>query len=138
MADRPDLWCDLATPGDGERSYQLAFRDDEVEIWFISWPQDTRIEMHDHDGSSGALAVLDGSLMETRAVPGGVHRRVLGTGNCASFPPGYIHDVSNQLPVPAVSVHAYSPPIEQVTYYAVEDGIPVPVRTEALREGVPT
>jgi len=128
------LHADVAPGG---RSYQLAFRDGDVEVWFISWPRDTSIEMHDHDNSSGALAVLDGSLTETRAVPGSVHRRVLGTRNCASFPPGYIHDISNPLPIRAMSVHAYSPPIEQMTFYAVEAGIPVPVRTETVLEGVP-
>lgn len=75
VTDRPGLWFELATPSDGERSYELAFRDHEVEVWFISWPQDAGIEMHDHDQSCGALAVLDGSLMETRAAPGDVHRR---------------------------------------------------------------
>jgi hypothetical protein len=31
-----------------------------------------------------------------------------------------VHDVVNRVPAPAVSVHAYSPPLTAMFYYAVE------------------
>ena len=47
----------------------------------------------------------------------------------ATIEPGQVHDVRNELVEPAVSIHAYSPRLTEMTYYAWRDGAAAPVRT---------
>ncbi len=49
----------------------------------------------------------------------GLRPRRLRAGRSAGFPLGHVHDVGNPAPAPAVSVHAYSPPLTAMSYYAV-------------------
>ncbi len=41
----------------------------------------------------------------------------MSAGRVRSFGPGYIHDVRNTSEAVAVSVHAYSPPLNEMTRY---------------------
>jgi hypothetical protein len=47
--------------------------------------------------------------------------RRLRAGRGATFGLGHVHDVVNVRPEHAVSVHAYSPPLTAMSYYAVDD-----------------
>jgi hypothetical protein len=97
--------------------------DDVVDVWLISWAQEQVAELHDHAGSLGALTVVSGDLLEQRWVPGeGLRARTLRAGRGAAFPLGHVHDVANHLEAPAVSVHAYSPPLTAMSYYEVAAG----------------
>jgi len=96
-----------------------------ADVWLISWPQHQGAELHDHCGSMGALTVVQGTLTEHRWLPCGgrpplVPRR-LTRGSRAGFPIGYVHDVVNNDPEPALSVHAYSPPLTAMSYYEIDD-----------------
>ena len=104
------------------RWYQLLRSDDFVDVWLISWATSQAAELHDHGGSLGALTVLSGSLNEYRWDGRRLRRRRLDAGDQAGFPLGWVHDVGNPAPAPAVSVHAYSPPLTAMSYYAVEQG----------------
>jgi mannose-6-phosphate isomerase-like protein (cupin superfamily) len=108
------------------RWYRLLRADDLVDVWLISWATEQAAELHDHAGSLGALAVVSGSLLEQRWVGDGLRARRLGAGRSAGFPLGHVHDVGNPAVEPAVSVHAYSPPLTAMSYYAVTDGGPGP------------
>lgn len=110
-----------------ERWHQRLYRDRRVDIWLISWLPDQGTRLHDHGGSAGAFAVLTGML--TESVPSGyqdARMRVRDTdrpaGSTVRFGRHYIHDVRNLAQRPAVSVHAYSPPLTSMTYYDVADG----------------
>jgi hypothetical protein len=97
-----------------------------ADVWLISWPQHQAAELHDHCGSIGALTVVQGTLTEHRWLPsqrgsGGLVPRRLRTGSHAGFPIGYVHDVVNLDQVPALSVHAYSPPLTAMSYYEIDD-----------------
>ena len=94
------------------RWYQLLRTDDYVDVWLISWATEQAAELHDHAGSLGALTVVSGSLLEQRWVP---------AGRSAGFPLGHVHDVANPAVEPAVSVHAYSPPLTAMSYYAIDE-----------------
>ncbi|MGE3286284.1 MAG: cysteine dioxygenase family protein [Pseudonocardia sp.] len=96
--------------------------DDYVDIWLIGWATDQNTELHDHAGSLGALTVVSGTLTEQRWSPltRRLRTRPLHAGHSVSFAPGHVHDVVNHAPAPAVSVHAYSPPLTAMSYYAVE------------------
>jgi hypothetical protein len=110
-----------------ERWHQRLYRDRRVDVWLISWLPEQGTRLHDHGGSAGAFAVLTGAL--TESVPSGyqdARMRVRDTerpaGSCVRFGRHYIHDVRNLAQRPAVSVHAYSPPLTSMTYYDVADG----------------
>jgi hypothetical protein len=93
-----------------------------VDLWLISWATEQAAELHDHAGSLGALTVVSGSLTEERWTRAGLRSRGLSAGRSVGFPLGHAHDMVNCATQPAVSVHAYSPPLTAMSYYAVEPG----------------
>ena len=105
------------------RWYRRLYADPFVDVWLISWATEQATELHDHAGSLGALTVVSGELEESRWVPadGGLRTRRLRSGRGAAFGLGHVHDVVNTGPEHAVSVHAYSPPLTAMSYYAVDD-----------------
>ncbi|GAB3211695.1 cysteine dioxygenase [Marinactinospora thermotolerans] len=111
---------------DAEERWSTRLRgDDYTDIWLITWTRDQSTSLHDHAGSLGALTVVSGSLTEQawRSGPrgGGLRGRRLTAGHSAGFPVGHVHDVLNVADTPAVSVHAYSPPLTAMSYYVVDD-----------------
>jgi quercetin dioxygenase-like cupin family protein len=102
------------------RWYRLLRSDSYVDVWLISWAMEQTAELHDHAGSLGALTVVSGSLVEQRWVGDGLRARRMRAGRSVGFPLGHVHDVGNPASTPAVSVHAYSPPLTAMSYYAVE------------------
>jgi predicted metal-dependent enzyme (double-stranded beta helix superfamily) len=115
---------------DGARRWhQRLYRDQRVDLWLISWLPSQGTQLHDHGGSAGAFAVLSGELAEAIYQPGAAgsgtrpalveRRRVSGSGT--GFGPHYVHDVRNLSQEPAVSVHAYSPPLTSMSFYDVDD-----------------
>ena len=106
------------------RWYQRLYADPFVDVWLISWVAEHATELHDHAGSLGALTVVSGVLQEQRWVPadGALRTRRLRAGRGATFGLGHVHDVVNTEPAHAVSVHAYSPPLTAMSYYAVDRG----------------
>lgn len=111
----------LARPDLDERRYDLLETADDFEIWAIHWPQGQGLELHDHGGSVGALWVVEGMLEEhyVRSEQT-LGRRTIVSGGGAAFGPHYVHDVVNAQVAPATSVHAYSPPMESMTFYRQE------------------
>ena len=105
------------------RWYRRLHADPFVDVWLISWVAEQATELHDHAGSLGALTVVSGVLDEQRWVAreGALRHRRLRAGRGATFGLGHVHDVVNTEPVHAVSVHAYSPPLTAMSYYAVDD-----------------
>jgi hypothetical protein len=107
------------------RWHQRLYRDPRLDIWLISWLPTQGTQLHDHGGSSGAFAVLSGELSEAVYQHRGAtdplreHQRPAGT--TVGFGPHYVHDVRNLSAAPAVSVHAYSPPLASMNFYDVED-----------------
>jgi hypothetical protein len=102
------------------RWYRLLRTDGYVDVWLISWATEQAAELHDHAGSLGALTVVSGSLVEKRWTGAGLRTRRLQAGRGAGFPLGHVHDVGNPAETPAVSVHAYSPPLSAMSYYSVQ------------------
>src|SRR4051794_34969818 len=98
-------------------------QDDDVDVWLISWTAEQGTELHDHGGSSGAFTVVEGVLNEyvwsgrQPDGPGLLVNNLRPEGEVIAFGPQYVHDVRNHVDRPAVSVHAYSPPISLMRYY---------------------
>jgi hypothetical protein len=89
------------------------------EVRLLSWQNDRSSDWHDHGGSSGAFYVADGALSERYRGDDGVAiaSRRLAAGQHGAFGPSHVHDVVHAAGRPAVSVHAYSPPLTGLTYY---------------------
>lgn len=116
-----------------DRWFARLHGDDEVDVWLISWGPGHRTELHDHGGSLGAVTLLSGSLDEFRWDGEQLRRRRLTAGDQAAFPLGWVHDVVwaptgpraaatlSGPGEPALSVHAYSPPLTVMSYYEVTD-----------------
>jgi len=105
-----------------QRWYRRLHGDGYLDVWLIGWATEQATELHDHAGSLGALTVVSGGLVEHRWSPRArrLRSRPLPAGRSVSFAPGHVHDVTNRAVAPAVSVHAYSPPLTAMSYYAVE------------------
>ncbi len=75
---------------------------------------------HDHDLSAGALSVVRGSVCEERLVLGGApSSRTLSAGESLTFAASDIHRVAHAGSEPAVTLHAYSPPLWRMGAYEV-------------------
>lgn len=107
-----------------QRWYRLLSSDGYVDVWLISWATEQSAELHDHAGSLGALTVVHGALTEHRWAPerSALRTRSLRAGTSVGFGLGHVHDVTNSAAEPAISVHAYSPPLTAMSYYRVEPG----------------
>jgi mannose-6-phosphate isomerase-like protein (cupin superfamily) len=92
---------------------------DDYETWLLTWLPGQRTGFHDHGGASGAFAVAQGDLRETLASPGStrLRHRTARSGAVLSFGGQHVHEVRNAGHVPAVSVHAYSPPLSAMRRY---------------------
>jgi hypothetical protein len=121
------------------RWYRQLSSADGADVWLIGWATGQATELHDHGGSLGALTVVSGVLAEYRWAPhrGGIRSRRLRAGRSQGFRLGHVHDVVNPGVVPAVSVHAYSPPLTVMSYYAVEPGVVALRRLRTIPDGLP-
>jgi quercetin dioxygenase-like cupin family protein len=105
-----------------ERWHQRIYRDRRVDVWLISWLPAQGTQLHDHGGSSGSFTVLSGTLTEAVLGGGTLRDNERRTGDSVGFAAHYVHDVRNLSDSPAVSVHAYSPPLTTMTFYDLADG----------------
>ncbi len=117
VASRRDLFDDLVVHESGGWSLHL-FVNESFGVKIESWGEDHLVNWHDHGGSSGAFAVTSGTLVEQYRSDDfvGIECRHLRVGDLASFGADHVHDVYRS-GAPAVSVHAYSPPLTGMTHY---------------------
>jgi hypothetical protein len=102
-----------------ERWHQRLYRDRRVDLWLISWLPSQGTQLHDHGGSAGGFTVVRGQLTETTVANGRLHDISRVASDSVGFGKHYVHDVRNGSHQPAVSVHAYSPPLASMNFYYV-------------------
>ena len=120
LAARENEWRDLVEHRPDARTYAQVHRDEHVAIWLICWMNDHDTGYHDHDLSSGAVAVAAGAVREERLVLGGAPAaRTVHAGDAFTFGAADIHRVSHTGSEPAVTLHAYSPPLWRMGSYEV-------------------
>jgi predicted metal-dependent enzyme (double-stranded beta helix superfamily) len=120
---RPELWQPLVRADAAERTYELLHRDELLELYVVCWMDGHDTGFHDHDHSAAAIAVLQGTITEERLALRGPVEQTLGAGEHVAIAPEAIHRVRHAAGAPAVSLHAYSPPLNRVgTYEVASDG----------------
>lgn len=118
FAARPEEWIGQVRLDAEGRWYERLRASEDHDVWVITWLPGQATGFHDHGPSSGAFTVAWGVLAEhhdgtAEAVTAGATR---------TFGPGYVHDVRNTSAAPVVSVHAYSPPLTEMTRYDLTPG----------------
>jgi predicted metal-dependent enzyme (double-stranded beta helix superfamily) len=120
IAAEPESWRGRVRHGTPERHFEQLWRDDDVDVWVITWTNGNDTGFHDHDVSRGAVAVVEGELIEERLVLGGEPRRFRHrAGEAFDFDASHVHRMLQDSDTPAVSIHAYSPPLWRMGSYAI-------------------
>lgn len=125
-AARPELWRPHVRFSERDRCWSRLEGPSDVDLWLLTWTRSQYTDLHDHGRASAALTVVQGTLTEVRPDGGGgLHGDAVSVGGVRTVDPGHIHDIRNDGDEPAVSIHAYSPRLEEMTFYRVVDGVPV-------------
>ncbi len=123
LAASEDLWRDHVKHEDGARVYEQIWNDEDVNAWLICWSEDQDTGFHDHDESAAAILVLEGQVREDHLRLGTVPRtRLIGPGATFTVAPTAIHRVLHAGDRPAVTIHAYSPPLQRTGAYRLGPG----------------
>jgi predicted metal-dependent enzyme (double-stranded beta helix superfamily) len=121
LAGTPELWRPHVRHVPDRRTYELLHHDEDVMAWVISWLDDHDTGFHDHDVSSGAVHVAQGEILEERLRLGRPPvARTFGPGSTFDFSASDIHRVAHAGGGPAVTIHAYSPPLWRMGAYEIE------------------
>jgi rhodanese-related sulfurtransferase len=118
-----DGWIERVRLRAEQRWYERLYHGPDYDIWVIGWLPGQSTGFHDHGASSGALVVATGILEEHRP---GERTRVIHPGKPCAFGPDYLHDVRNVSLAPAISIHAYSPPLSEMNEYELDGSRLVP------------
>ena len=102
---------------------------EHVELVVICWLPGQHTVIHDHGVSRGVSVVVTGTLHEARYTIDHAKNGLMGTG-CCDLEPGEfavelsdtIHELGNESPYPAASLHLYSPPLVTLGAYDLHGG----------------
>jgi|HubBroStandDraft_1064217.scaffolds.fasta_scaffold133551_1 hypothetical protein len=116
-------WRHLVRHERDVRVYEQIFDDERVNAWLICWSDRQDTGFHDHDESAGGIAVIAGRVCEERLAMGSPPlARTLSAGECFNVPASAIHRVIHVGAEPAVTIHAYSPPLARMGAYRIGPG----------------
>lgn len=119
LAARTPLWERLVGHDTGRRHFASLYRDSDIDVWVLSWNRRDDTGWHDHDVSSGAVAVTRGAVTESNPRMGGEPVvRVVAAGRTFAFGPDHIHRMGGAVDG-SVSIHAYSPPLWRMGQYSI-------------------
>ncbi|MFD7003546.1 cysteine dioxygenase [Streptomyces mirabilis] len=141
----PGELLDTLTPGQGERSWaRVDTPHADWAAWLLAWGPGSSAGWHDHGTSSGAFAVISGTLTEhslargahtepdsgLRLPGGGPRSRTVAAGQVRPFGPQHVHDVLNETTEVAYSLHVYAPDLPFMRRYERRDDRLILTRTE--------
>jgi hypothetical protein len=119
LAEAPRRWHRSVAFHNDARHFTCLHRDANVDVWLICWTPSNDTGWHDHDLSSGAVAVVRGRLIEHNLALGQVSVATeVRANHVYSFGPDHIHRLVGG-DAQTVSIHAYSPPLWRMGQYAV-------------------
>lgn len=121
LAQDEGSWRHLVAFDSENRVYVNLHRDEYVDVWLLCWTPENDTGWHDHDISSGAVAVVQGALVENNlTLMHGAREIRVEAGQVFSFGGDHIHRL-NGATGDSVSIHAYSPPLWRMGQYAIND-----------------
>ncbi len=122
MGENPDIWEPLVRVDGERRRFELVYEDERMDAWVLSWMPGQGTGFHDHDVSSVGLAVVQGRVREGWLRFGVPELEFqLRAGDSRRGCPGYIHRVRHAMGEPAVTIHVYSPRLDAVGQYRVDE-----------------
>jgi hypothetical protein len=136
IGTHPEIWEPLVRVDGERRRFELVYEDERMDAWVLSWMPGQGTGFHDHYVSSVGLACVLGGVKEDWLRLGRPELEFqLRPGDTRCGGPGYIHRVGHATGEPAVTVHVYSPRLDEVGQYRVdESGVmrrePAPGRVE--------
>lgn len=96
----------------------------DAEAWLLMWTPGQGTGLHDHGGASGCFTVLRAAIWETTVDADGAERVArYEVGDIRGFDGDVIHDVRNEGPVGAVTLHLYRPELAAMTHYSRDSGV---------------
>ena len=101
----------------------LVFRNDNLEIYIITWIPGASTRIHDHPEKGCLLKVLQGELTETEYTKDDLDINYKNTKTLKKDDIGFqisnviLHKINNNTPDISVSLHIYSKPNFMITYY---------------------
>lgn len=104
------------------------YRNHELEMILIHIPSGKETAVHDHGQSIGCAMVLEGKLLNSIYRSTGDHAELSNSyfvqkGECLFSTKGLIHKMSNPTSERMVSLHVYSPPLEDMTVFKEQNGV---------------
>ncbi|MCY7782348.1 MULTISPECIES: cysteine dioxygenase [unclassified Bacillus (in: firmicutes)] len=104
------------------------FRNNELEVIVINIPPHKETAVHDHGQSIGCAMVLEGKLLNSIYRSTGDQAELSNSyfvhkGECLISTKGLIHKMSNPASERMVSLHVYSPPLEDMTVFEEQSGV---------------
>ncbi len=122
IAERPELWEPLVRVDSERRRFELVYEDDRMDAWVLSWMPGQGTGFHDHYVSGVGIACVEGTVKEDWLRFGAPELEFrLRPGDTRRGGPGYIHRVQHAMGEPAVTIHVYSPRLDEVGQYRLDD-----------------
>ena len=135
LAADPDRWRGPVRFDAARRWFRRLELADDYEVWLLSWLPGQSTGFHGHGQAAGAFAVARGTVSErTVAGVGRVRHRRFAAGRTRPFGSRHVHDVVNDFAGPAVTVHAYSPPLTTMRRYELTTSGLVHVATDRAEQ----
>jgi quercetin dioxygenase-like cupin family protein len=120
LVNAPERWEHLVRHAEDIRVFEQIWDDEDVNAWVICWSEDQDTGFHDHDESTASIAVISGQVREDRLrLDGPPTSQVITAGSTFTVPAVAIHRVLHSGQTPAVTIHAYSPPLVRSGAYRV-------------------
>jgi Cysteine dioxygenase type I len=143
LAAEPGL-TDRLPAGATERSWLALPVGPGAVAWLIAWPPGTGTGWHDHGGSRGAMITVAGELTERSAEAPADHDYASGlplpdengrirrfaAAQGRAFTGRHVHEVTNDGPVTAYSVHVYGPDLTLMRRFVPSAGMLQPIGAE--------
>ena len=126
LGNEPRFWRQFVRHDPNTRHFLQLYRDPHLDLWLICWLDAQDTGYHDHDISSGAVYVCEGTLHEDhfgRDPDGWIREKTQAHAaeSVFDFDSSYIHGVRHAGGPPATSVHAYSPALWRMGHYEPDD-----------------
>jgi len=122
IGSTPELWQPLVRIDREQRRYELVYEDERMDAWVLSWMPGHATGFHDHYISSVGIYAAQGVVREDQMrfeLP--PIERELTPGTRRHGNPSYIHRVQHLAGEPAVTIHVYSPRLDWVGQYRIDD-----------------